>query len=47
MIAFAKRSRHDFSRFMMEYQFAVDEVLTKVSILRREFLHMRRYNPIE
>ena len=31
----------------MVHQFAVDEVLTKVSILRREFLQMHRYNPIE
>ncbi|MGJ3404590.1 GTP pyrophosphokinase [Glutamicibacter sp. Je.9.36] len=39
--------RHDFQRFMMEYQFAVDEVLTKVSILREEFLYLHNYNPIE
>ena len=32
---------------MMEYQFAVDEVLTKVSILREEFLYLHKYNPIE
>ncbi len=32
---------------MMEYQFAVDEVLTKVNILRDEFIHLHRYNPIE
>ncbi|MDT0234838.1 GTP pyrophosphokinase family protein [Curtobacterium sp. BRB10] len=32
---------------MMEYRFAVDEVLTKVTILREEFLHLHRYNPIE
>lgn len=36
-----------FQRFMMEYQFAVDEVLTKVSILREEFLYLHKYNPIE
>ena len=47
MIAFARKMRVDFSRFMMEYQFAVDEVLTKVTILRTEFLHLHRYNPIE
>lgn len=39
--------RADFARLTMEYQFAVDEVLTKVSILRREFLHLHSYNPIE
>ena len=47
MISFARKMRVDFSRFMMEYQFAVDEVLTKVTILRTEFLHLHRYNPIE
>lgn len=39
--------RYDFSRLLMHHQFAVDEMLTKVSILREEFLHMHRYNPIE
>lgn len=47
MIAFARRMREDFARFMMEYQFAADEVLTKVMILRKEFLHLHHYNPIE
>ncbi|MGW6204414.1 TIGR02679 domain-containing protein [Streptomyces sp. NPDC055089] len=46
-VAFARRMRKDFQRIEMEYEFAVDEVLTKVSILRREFLHLHRYNPIE
>ncbi len=45
--AFARRMREDFARLMMEYRFAVDEVLTKVTILRDEFLHLHRYNPIE
>ena len=31
----------------MEHQFAVDEVMTKVSILQREFMHLHHYNPIE
>lgn len=44
---FARRMRVEFPRFLMEYRFAVDEVLTKVSILREEFLHLHRYNPIE
>ncbi len=47
MLTFARRMREDFSRLMMEHQFAVDEVLTKVTILRQEFLHLHRYNPIE
>ncbi|MGW7285003.1 GTP pyrophosphokinase [Streptomyces sp. NPDC054847] len=46
-VAFARRLRKDFQRIEMEFEFAVDEVLTKVSILRREFLHLHRYNPIE
>lgn len=37
----------DFSRMLMEYQFAINEVLTKVEILRQEFQHLYRYNPIE
>ncbi|GAA0036301.1 GTP pyrophosphokinase [Brevibacterium metallidurans] len=32
---------------LMHHQFAIDEMLTKVSILREEFLHLHRYNPIE
>lgn len=47
MLAFARKMRDDFARFLMEYQFAVDEVLTKVSILRQEYLHLHAYNPIE
>ncbi|CAM3782376.1 GTP pyrophosphokinase family protein [Smaragdicoccus niigatensis] len=42
-----RRLRDEVSRFTMEYRFAIDEVLTKVSILREEFLHLQRYNPIE
>jgi putative GTP pyrophosphokinase len=47
MIAYARQMREDFSRFMMAYQFGVEEVLTKVTILRREFLYLHKYNPIE
>ncbi|WP_299530665.1 GTP pyrophosphokinase family protein [uncultured Streptomyces sp.] len=46
-VAFARRIRKDFQRIQMEHEFAIDEVLTKVSILRKEFLHLHRYNPIE
>ena len=46
-LAFARKMREDFLRMQMEHQFAVDEVLTKVSILQREFLHLHQYNPIE
>ena len=37
----------DFSRMLMEYQFAINEIMTKVEILREEFLQLYRYNPIE
>ncbi|MFT3888443.1 MAG: GTP pyrophosphokinase family protein [Arachnia sp.] len=47
MLSFARQVREDFTRLMMEYQFAADEVMTKVTILREEFLHLHRYNPIE
>jgi putative GTP pyrophosphokinase len=47
MLAFVRRMREDVTRMQMEHQFAVDEVLTKVEILRRESLHLHRYNPIE
>lgn len=46
-IATMREFGQDFSRMLMEYQFAVDEILTKVEILRQEFLHLYRYNPIE
>ncbi|RAG67273.1 GTP pyrophosphokinase family protein, partial [Burkholderia multivorans] len=42
-----RRLRTDFARMLMHHQFAIDEMLTKVSILREEFLHLHRYNPIE
>ncbi len=47
MVEFVRELRTDFTRMMMEYQFAVDEVLTKVTILREEFLYLHQYNPIE
>ena len=42
-----QRLRDSFTRFMMEYRFAADEVMTKVTILQEEFRHLHRYNPIE
>lgn len=47
LVAFARRVRDDLGRLLMEAQFGIDEVLTKVSILQREFLHLHRYSPIE
>jgi putative GTP pyrophosphokinase len=46
-VAFVRQVRKDFQLIQMEHEFAVDEILTKVSILRKEFLHLHRYNPIE
>ena len=40
-------AREHATRFMMQYKFAVDEMLTKISILQQEFAHLHRYNPIE
>lgn len=34
-------------RFLLEYRFAMQEVETKLSILREEFVHTHEYNPIE
>ena len=40
-------SRGEFTRFSMVYKFAMDEVTTKINILREEFSHLHDYNPIE
>jgi putative GTP pyrophosphokinase len=39
--------RDEFSRFMFSYKFGMEEVTTKVGILRQEFQHLHSYNPIE
>lgn len=39
--------RHEFSTMIMQHRFAIEELLTKVSILREEFQSTHRYNPIE
>ena len=39
--------REDFARFIMPYKFGIDEITTKVSILREEFSELQDYNPIE
>lgn len=35
------------SKFIMPYKFAVDEINTKINILKEEFTHLHEYNPIE
>ncbi|WP_324188065.1 GTP pyrophosphokinase family protein [Nocardia higoensis] len=47
MIGYMTRMRDEMTRFVMEYEFAVQELLTKVTILRQEFLNLHHYNPIE
>lgn len=37
----------EFRRLLMVYQFGIDEILTKVTILRREFEATHAYSPIE
>lgn len=39
--------RVQLQRFMLEYEFGLREIETKLDILREEFLHMHDYNPIE
>ena len=39
--------RDEFQRFLLEYQFGLREVETKLGILRDEFRLMHEYNPIE
>ena len=37
----------DYRRFMLEHKFGMEEVVTKLSILRDEFANLHDYNPIE
>ncbi|HAN24176.1 MAG: GTP pyrophosphokinase [Microbacterium sp.] len=40
-------ARDELQRFLLEYRFGMQEIETKIQILRDEFLHMHDYNPIE
>lgn len=42
-----KQFKHDITRFMMVYKFALDEMETKVEILKEEFQTLHDYSPIE
>ncbi|NLM25508.1 MAG: GTP pyrophosphokinase family protein [Firmicutes bacterium] len=42
-----KRLKTEFTRFMMSYKFALDELNTKIDILKQEFEYIHEYNPIE
>lgn len=42
-----KTFKIEMSKFIMPYKFAVDEISTKINILKEEFHHLHEYNPIE
>ncbi|MBT2758523.1 GTP pyrophosphokinase family protein [Mesobacillus foraminis] len=42
-----KSIKKELTRFMMAYKFAVDEMNTKINILKEEFQYIHDYNPIE
>ncbi|MGG0667037.1 GTP pyrophosphokinase family protein [Lederbergia citrisecunda] len=42
-----KTTKNELTRFMMTYKFAIDEVNTKLNILKEEFQYIHDYNPIE
>jgi putative GTP pyrophosphokinase len=39
--------RNGVARFMLSYQFGIDEMMTKINILKAEFAHLHDYCPIE
>lgn len=42
-----KTLKIELTRFMMAYKFALDEMTTKINILKDEFNYIHDYNPIE
>ena len=42
-----KALRDELQRFLLEYRFGMQEIETKIGILREEFEHTHAYNPIE
>lgn len=40
-------SRLDLTRFLMSYKFGIDEIMTKVNVLKEEFEYVHDYSPIE
>ncbi len=42
-----KSIKTELTRFMMSYKFALDELNTKIDILKQEFQYVNDYNPIE
>lgn len=41
------RVRHEFEGLMLRYKFGIDEMMTKLNILKEEFSHRHDYSPIE
>lgn len=46
-IAELKKVRDDLARFLMVYKFGLDEIMTKITILKEEFEYIHDYSPIE
>lgn len=42
-----RQLRDTFQSFILNYEFGIQEVMTKVNVLRSEFQHMHEYSPIE
>ncbi|MGJ9459207.1 GTP pyrophosphokinase [Oceanobacillus sp. CF4.6] len=42
-----KLVRNELTRFMVTYKFGLDEMNTKLNILKEEFQYIHKYNPIE
>lgn len=42
-----KRFSRELKRFSLIYKFALDEMNTKINILKEEFIHIHEHNPIE
>lgn len=42
-----KQIKHELTRFMMIYRFALEEMETKIEILKQEFQILHDYSPIE
>ncbi|GEM00857.1 putative GTP pyrophosphokinase [Halolactibacillus halophilus] len=42
-----KIKKQELMRFLMQYKFAINEMMTKVNILKQEFTYINDYNPIE
>lgn len=46
-MAKGKALRDGLAHFMLNYQFAIEEIMTKINILKTEFEHLHDYSPIE